>query len=85
MLFFLLYFFSLFFLISFGQNHQLIDTTDYEKRKVLVTQFENKNEIFNKNIKTSYKGKLRKEILGFYEAYQEQFQEIIENKKLLFQ
>lgn len=72
-------------LISYGQNHQLIDTSDYEKRKKLISEFEKKNENFNRDIKAAYKGKLRKEVLGFYEAYQAQFEEIIENKKILFQ
>ncbi|GAL66560.1 M48 family metalloprotease [Jejuia pallidilutea] len=69
---------------SYCQNHQLIDTTDYEKHKLLIETFKDKNEKFNQDIKSNYKGKLRKEILGIYTEYQSHLNEILENKKLLF-
>ncbi len=69
---------------SYAQNHQLIDTTDYEKHKALIETFEDKNEKFNQSLKSNYKGKLRKEILGIYTEYQSHLTEILENKKLLF-
>ncbi|WP_299549908.1 M48 family metalloprotease [Seonamhaeicola sp.] len=71
--------------LSFSQNLQLIDTTDYEKRKRLVTQFETKYEHFNKGLKVSYKGAMRKQVQGFYKESQASFLEIIKNKKLLFE
>ncbi|SEQ57804.1 Peptidase family M48 [Hyunsoonleella jejuensis] len=67
-----------------SQNHQLLDTTDYEQHKHLISNFKVKNETFNAHIKKDYKGKLRKEILKIYTAYQRQLEEILENKKLLF-
>ncbi|MFI1772248.1 M48 family metalloprotease [Thalassobellus citreus] len=70
---------------SFSQNHQLIDTTDYEKRKTLSKQFETKYKIFNDQVKGSYRGKMRKEVLSFYKESQTHFLEIINNKKLLFE
>ncbi|TGV04393.1 M48 family metalloprotease [Flavivirga rizhaonensis] len=70
---------------SHSQNHQLIDTTDYKKREALIKQFKAKHELFNKQLKTSYKGKIRKEVLNFYKESNSQFLEIIENKKLLFE
>lgn len=72
------------FFCAHSQNYQLIDTTDYDKRKLLISELEKENEIFNKQLKSSYKGRVRKEVLGFYEASQEHFIEIINNKKLLF-
>ncbi|GAB1856330.1 M48 family metallopeptidase [Flavobacteriaceae bacterium MHTCC 0001] len=69
---------------AFPQNHQLIDTTDYKKHKLLITNFQTKNDAFNKQIKADYKGKLRKEVLEIYTVYQKQLEEILENKKLLF-
>ncbi|MFL1011336.1 M48 family metalloprotease [Flavisericum labens] len=83
------YFYCCVFLCSyfacFSQNHQLIDTTDYDKRKLLISKIEGENEIFTKEIKSSYKGKLRKEVLSFYEESQNRFLELIKNKKFLFQ
>lgn len=81
-----LLFFCCSYLFSWGfsQSHQIIDTVDYEKHKLLITSFNTKNETFNKQLKTGYKGKFRKEILGLYTEYQAQLEEILENKKLLF-
>lgn len=78
--------FCFFFVLSwgYGQNHQLIDTTDYEKHQLLITDFKTKNETFNKKIKANYKGKLRREVLDIYTQYQAELEEILENKKLLF-
>lgn len=72
-------------IFSFSQNHQLIDTTDYEKRKTLSKQFETKYKIFNDQVKGSYRGRMRKEVLSFYKESQTHFLEIINNKKLLFE
>ena len=70
--------------LSFGQNHQIIDTSDYEQRKILVKSFEEKYELFNKQLKNDYKGPLRRELLNFYEYSQSSVLQIITNKKILF-
>ena len=80
-LFFICYFISIY---TYSQNHQLIDTTDFEQRESLIKSYEKKYETFNKQINSSYKGKMRKEVSKFYEVSQTNVLQLIENKKLLF-
>jgi Zn-dependent protease with chaperone function len=68
----------------YGQSIQLLDTTDYAQRKSLKENYQNKFKEANRNIKSTYRGKLRKEVLDFYEGSQEYFLSLIEKKKLLF-
>ncbi len=74
-----------FYFTSYSQNHQLIDTIDYKKHKLLIANFEAQNNNFNEKLKTEYKGKLRKEIVNIYVKYQNEFKDILQNKKLLFE
>ena len=76
--------FYLFTGYSFGQNFQLIHTSDTKEREKLVTYFKNKHDEFNNNIKQTYKGQMRKEIMDFYQSSQTSVLEIIASKKLLF-
>ena len=69
---------------SFGQNFQIIDTSDYEQRKALVESFKTKYERFNKQLKDHYNGRMRREVTNFYEYTQTNVLQIINNKKLLF-
>ncbi|MGZ0017831.1 M48 family metalloprotease [Yeosuana sp. AK3] len=73
------------FFYSFGQNFQIIDTSDYKLRQRLIKSFEANYELFNQNIKQSYKGATKKELLKIYEQSQSKVIELIENKKLLFE
>ena len=69
---------------SFGQNFQLIDTSDYKQRKSLIKLFETKHQFYNEKIKKSHKGQIRREILNFHQHTQASVIEIIESKKLFF-
>lgn len=75
---------SLSFFCSFGQNFQVIDTSDHKQREHLIKSFEANYELFNQNIKQSHKGAKKKELLKIYEQSQSKVLELVENKKLLF-
>jgi hypothetical protein len=80
---FILFCLLLLFIPLQGQNFQLLDTTDYAQRKLLKEMYQEQYKNVNSEIKSTYKGKLRKEILGFYESSQGYFLNLIDKKKLL--
>lgn len=45
---------------AFSQQYQLLDTTDYEKRKALITKFEKEHKFLKKTLKKNTKVNLEK-------------------------
>ncbi|AOW19268.1 M48 family metalloprotease [Urechidicola croceus] len=69
---------------SFTQTTHLLDTTDLKKREDFIKKYENKYEIFNKNLKKEFKGKMKNEVLNFYDLTQKKFINILNKEQLLF-
>lgn len=78
---FIFFFYSL---LSYSQNYTALDTTDYKIRKKLIEDIESELEIFNKELKKSYKGKKRKKIIQSYTELYNTFLKDIKKKKLVF-
>lgn len=78
-------FILIFLSFSFNsQNLRIIDTTDYLVRKNLIENYEIQHELFYKNLKSDYKGELRKKITNLYEKTHQEFLKNIRTDKFIF-
>ena len=69
---------------SFAQTYKVIDTANYKKRKALIELYEANYKVVNKALKKKYRGKLRTQILKFYDRSQNNFLKNIRKKRILF-
>lgn len=75
------------FLFSFSiysQNLRLIDTANHSLRKELIKTYKAENELFYKNLKKEYKGKLRKKVIASYKLYDTEFIKNLEKNRFIF-
>ncbi|WP_203257520.1 M48 family metalloprotease [Hyunsoonleella ulvae] len=69
---------------SYAQNYTALDTTSYDKTKVLKSNYESEFEVFNKAISQDYSGKLKKEIIRLLEERQAEILKMFSDRSLLF-
>ncbi len=70
--------------VSYAQVGREIDTADFEKRIAFLAEHQLRFETFQKNLKSEFPGKLRKELKNYYKKANEGFIRNVEKKKLIF-
>jgi len=76
--------FILFFCRGYSQTYKTFDTISFEKRKLFLKEFKNRNDQKIKEIKKTYSGKVSKEMETVYKSQFEDFSRTIDNKELYF-
>ncbi|MBA6156540.1 M48 family metalloprotease [Tenacibaculum sp. S7007] len=80
----LIIFYSFLSTFLFSQNYQVIDTSDYKKRELLIKEIDSDFKSVKKQLKKKYKGKVRKKIEEYYSLIHKDFTKNIRKKKLIF-
>ena len=68
----------------YSQELQPIDTADFQIRKKLLIEYEEKHNSFYKKIKKEYRGTVKKELLNIYKTTHQEFLKNITKKRLVF-
>lgn len=81
---FLLVLFLFLSVTVFSQNYKVIDTADYSERSAFVKDFKMHNELFIKELKNTYSGKVSKDLSKIYKGFEDVFVEEINDKNFTF-